>query len=192
MRFENGSLFCIDTRSGIYQILDFHKEDEKGSVYYCRKVFDDKFNLKVSKADLVHSSWMVPISQQVQEKLNAVLAEPAIKETLNDLTIQRAIQYGTRGTEHFSNMIWFSMNPKNKKNIEKQINGAIDGFVDFDCLRKTVSELEERGELIPSRPGAGKSGDMRVYRLELGRYIDDCDDAGNECYRNIRFYEMKN
>lgn len=191
MSFNNGELFRIEMRSGIYQVLAKCEVKGAENQYYFRKVFDDKLNLKVTKADLVHESWMRPLSQNVQDKLAEVIKDPAIKKVLDDLTIERAMQYGTRGTEHFSSMIWFSMNPKSKKNIEKQINGAIQGFIDFDWLRTTVKELEDRGDLIPNEACSAPLGDLRLYRLELGRYVDDFDDAGNECYREIRFYEMK-
>ena len=191
MSLSNGELFCIDMRSGIYQVLAECNANGAENQYYFRKVFDDKLNLKVSKADLVHDSWMRPLGQSIQEKLAEVIKESAVKVVLDDLTIERAMQYGTKGTEHFSSMIWFSMNPKNKKNIEKQINGAIQGFIDFDWLRATVKELEDLGDLIPNEACSVPSGDLRLYRLELGRYVDDFDDAGNECYREIRFSEMK-
>ena len=191
MSLSNGELFCIDMRSGIYQVLAECNANGAENQYYFRKVFDDKLNLKVSKADLVHESWMRALSQSVQEKLAEVISDPGVKAVLDDLTIERAMQYGTRGTEHFSSMIWFSMNPKSKKNIEKQINSAIKGFIDFDWLRATVKELEDLGDLIPNEACSVPSGDLRLYRLELGRYVDDFDDAGNECYREIRFSEMK-
>ena len=191
MSFTNGEFFRIEMRSGIYQVLAKCEAKGAENQYYFRKVFDDKLNLKVSKADLVHDCWMRPLGQSIQEKLAEVIKESAAKVVLDDLTIERAMQYGTKGTEHFSSMIWFSMNPKNKKNIEKQINGAIQGFIDFDWLRATVKELEDRGDLIPNEALSAPSGDLRLYRLELGRYVDDFDDAGNECYREIRFYEMK-
>ena len=116
---------------------------------------------------------------------------PTIAETATEIINLQSILSLPKGTEHFSSMIWFSMNPKNKKNIEKQINGAIQGFIDFDWLRATVKEWEDRGDLIPNEACSAPSSDLRLYRLELGRYVDDCDDAGNECYREIRFYEMK-
>ena len=59
------------------------------------------------------------------------------------------------------------------------------------AVRTTVKELEDCGDLIPNETCSVPSGDLRLYRLELGRYVDDFDDAGNECYREIRFYEMK-
>ena len=191
MSFINGELFRIEMRSGIYQVLAKCEANGAENQYYFRKVFDDKLNLKVSKADLVHESWMRPLDQNVQEKLVEVISDPEVKAVLDNLTIERAMQYGTRGTEHFSSMIWFSMNPKSKKSFEKQINGAIQGFIDFDWLRATVKELEDRGDLIPNEACSVPQGDLRLYRLELGRYVDDFDDAGNECYREIRFYEMK-
>ena len=191
MSFTNGELFRIEMRSGIYQVLAKCEATGTENQYYFRKVFDDKLNLKVSKADLVHDSWMRPLGQSIQEKLAEVIKESAVKVVLDDLTIERAIQYGTRGTEHFSNVIWFSMNPKNKKNIEKQINGAIQGFIDFDCLREVVKTLEESGDLIPNEALSAPEEGLRLYRLELGRYVDDFDDEGNECYREIRFHEMK-
>jgi hypothetical protein len=112
--------------------------------------------------NLVHESWMRPLDQNVQEKLVKVIRDPEVKAVLDDLTIERAMQYGTRGTEHFSSMIWFSMNPKSKKSFEKQINGAIQGFIDFDWLRVTVKELEDRGDLIPNEACSVPSGDPNL------------------------------
>lgn len=191
MSFTNGELFRIDMRSGIYQVLAECNSNCAENKYYFRKVFDDKLKLKVSKADLVHESWMRPLSQSVQEKLAEVINDPAVKVVLDDLTIERAMQYGTNGTEHFSKMIWFSINPKSKKSIEKQINSSIKGFIDFDCLREVVKTLEESGDLIPNEALSAPAEGLRLYRLELGRYVDDFDEAENERYREIRFYEMK-
>jgi len=191
MSFTNGELFRIEMRSGIYQVLSPAKADSKGAKYYFRKVFDDKLKLKVSKADLVHESWMRPLTQNVQDKLAEVLKQPKVKETLDDLTIERAMQYGTSGTERFSSMIWFSMEPGNKKNIEKQINRTISGAIDFDILRAAVKELEDSGALLPNESMSAPAKGLRLYRLELGRYVDDFDENGNEFYREIRFCEIK-
>ena len=56
MSFSNGDLFHIEMRNGIYQVLALYGSDDKGNIYYFRKVFDGKLNFKVSKAEFVHES----------------------------------------------------------------------------------------------------------------------------------------
>ena len=84
MSFSNGELFRIEMRSGIYQVLAKCAANGAENQYYFRKVFDDKLNLKVTKADLVPESWMRPLSQNVQDKLAEVIKDPAIKKVLDN------------------------------------------------------------------------------------------------------------
>ena len=58
MNFSKGDLFHINMRNGIYQILDFYQSDDTGNIWFFRKVFDGKLKLKISKAEIVHESWM--------------------------------------------------------------------------------------------------------------------------------------
>ena len=95
MRFTNGELFHIEMKNGIFQVLDFYKADENGNIYYFRKVFDGKLNFKVSKAEIVHESWMSRVSAKTQEKISEMINMPEVQAILNDLTIDRMIQFGT-------------------------------------------------------------------------------------------------
>ena len=65
MSFSKGDLFHIEMRNGIFQVLDFYKSDDTGNIYLFRKVFDGKLNFKVSKAEVVHDSWMSHISAKI-------------------------------------------------------------------------------------------------------------------------------
>ncbi len=69
MDYSKGELFHIATKSGIYQVLGLYGRDDKGALYYFRKVFDGKLKLKVSKAELVHESRMAPIGAKVRDEL---------------------------------------------------------------------------------------------------------------------------
>ena len=79
MSFTVGELFHIEMRNGIYQVLGLYGSDDKGEVYYFRKVFDGKLNFKLSKATIVHESWMSRISEKTREKISASLALPEVQ-----------------------------------------------------------------------------------------------------------------
>ena len=115
MSFSKGDLFHIEMRNGIYQVLDFYKSDDKGNIYFFRKVFDGKLNFKVSKAEVVHESWMSHISMKTRDKIADAVNMPEVQAALNDLTIDRMMQFGT--TESF-NIFWCTMDPKSKKKLE--------------------------------------------------------------------------
>ena len=109
MSFSKGDLFHIEMRNGIYQVLDFYKSDDKGNIYFFRKVFDGKLNFKVSKAEVVHDSWMSHISAKTRDKIADAVNTPEVQAVLNDLTIDRMMQFGT--TESF-NIFLCTMDPK--------------------------------------------------------------------------------
>ena len=85
MSFSKGDLFHIEMRNGIYQVLDFYKSDDKGNIYFFRKVFDGKLNFKVSKAEVVHDSWMTHISAKTRDKIADALKSSVAQTVLNDL-----------------------------------------------------------------------------------------------------------
>lgn len=189
MRFSKGDLFHIEMRSGIYQVLDLYKSDNNGNVYYFRKVFDGKLNLKVSKAEFVHEGWMTHISNKTRERLSETLNSVNVQAILNDLTIDRMMQFGVNTRVE---IFWCTMDPKSKKRLEKQLNDKTEEFINPFSLRNVIQELHNQGELhiepcLVYPPPDGK----RLYRIELGRYCDDFDEFGNECFREMRFSEIK-
>ena len=188
MSFSKGDLFHIEMRNGIYQVLGLYKSGEDGNVWYFRKVFDGKLNLKVSKAEFVHESWMTPISAKTQDKLSKMLHSPDVQTVLNDFTIEKMMQFGVNTRVE---IFWCTMDPKNKKKFEKQLNDKTEEFINPFSLRNDIQELHNQGDLhIESclvYPPEGK----RLYRIELGRYCDDFDEFGNECFREMRFSEIK-
>lgn len=188
MNFSKGDLIHIEMRSGIYQVLDFYKSDDTGDIYIFRKVFDGKLNFKISKADIVHDSWMSHISLKTKEKLADTLKLPEVQAALDDLSIDKAIQFGT---DLRLEVLWCSMNPKNKKKLEVLLNSHIQGFVNIFSLRNEIRELHAQGELSIidgcEYPTEGK----RLYRIELGRCFDDFDEFGCKQFRQMRFVEVK-
>lgn len=188
MSFSSGDLFHIEMRSGIYQVLGVYGADDKGGIYYFRKVFDGKYNLKVSKAEVVHESWMTPISPKTRAKLSPTIDLPQTREVLNDLTIDRMMTFGTSGRMEVH---LCTMDPRDKKKIEKQLNSEINGWVNPFLLRNAIRELQEQGVLHIETALEDPAEGRRLYRIELGRYCDDFDEFGCEQFREIRFYEIK-
>ncbi len=188
MSFSKGDLFHIEMRNGIYQLLDLYKTENDGNVYYFRKVFDNKLNLKVSKAEFVHESWMAPISNKTREKLSDTLSTPEVQEVLNDLTIDRKKKF-TASIRLEINLC--TMDPKNKRKIEKQLNDGIQGIVNTFELRNAIRKLNDDGELHIETELVYPTEDKRLYRVELGRYCDDFDEYGAEFFREVRFTEVK-
>lgn len=188
MHFSKGDLFHIQMRNGIYQVLDLYESDEEGKIYYFRKVFDGKCNFKVSKAEFVHEGWMSPISSKTQDKIAETLKLPEVQAVLNDLTIDRMMQFSMNWKLE---IFWCSMDSKNKKKVEKMLNAEIQGFLDPFALRNSIRKLHDLGELHIEPDLAVSVQGKRLYRVELGRYCDDFDEFGNECFRAVRFSEIK-
>lgn len=188
MSFSAGDLFHIEMRNGIYQVLGLYGSDDKGNVCYFRKVFDGKLNLKVSKAETVHESWMTPISAKTQERLSEAVNSPEIREALNDLTIHRRMLFGTNMKIETP---WCIMDPKNRKKLEKHLNNEGQGCINPFLLRNAILELHNQGELHIVNSLEYPSEGERLYRVELGRYCDDFDEFGNEFFREMRFAEVK-
>lgn len=188
MRFSKGDLFHIEMRSGIYQVLDLYKSDNNGNVYYFRKVFDGKLNLKVSKAEFVHEGWMTHISNKTRERLSETLNSVNVQAILNDLTIDRMMQFGVNTRVE---IFWCTMDPKSKKRLEKQLNDKTEEFINPFSLRNVIQELHNQGELHIEPCLVYPPDGKRLYRIELGRYCDDFDEFGNECFREMRFSEIK-
>ena len=188
MNFSKGDLFHIEMRNGIYQVLDFYKSDDKGNIYFFRKVFDGKLNFKVSKADIVHDSWMTHISDKTRDKIADALKSSVVQTVLNDLTVDKMMQFQTNIKLE---ILWCSMNPKSKKNLEKLLNSQIKGFVNTFSLRNAIRELHNQGELRIENCLEYPSDGSRLYRVEIGRYFDDFDEFGNEQFREMRFAEVK-
>ena len=188
MRFSKGDLFHIEMRSGIYQVLDLYKSDDNGNVYYFRKVFDGKLNLKVSKAEFVHEGWMTPISNKTRDRLSETLNSVNVQNILNDLTIDRMMQFGVNTRVE---IFWCTMDSKNKKKLEKQLNEKTEEYIIPLSLRNTIRELHNQGELHIENCLVYPPDNKRLYRIELGRYCDDFDEFGNECFREMRFSEIK-
>ena len=188
MSFANGELFHIEMKNGIFQVLDFYKADENGNIYYFRKVFDGKLNFKVSKAEIVHESWMSRVSAKTQEKISEMINMPEVQAILNDLTIDRMMTFGSSKNIEIK---LCTMDPKKKNKLEKLINSEIQGFINTSSFQKHIEKLQEKGELhIESALVYPPSG-MRPYRIEFGRFCDDFDELGNECFREVRFSEVK-
>ena len=188
MSFSKGDLFHIEMRNGIYQVLDLYKSDDKGNIYFFRKVFDGKLNFKISKAEFVHDSWMSHISAKTQEKISDTLKLPEVQAILNDLTIDRMMQFGT--TESFD-IILCTMNPKSKRKLEILLNVETNGFLDTLSLKNTLNKLHTQGDIHIETALTYPSEGKRLYRIELGRYCDDFDEFGNEQFREVRFAEVK-
>ncbi|MBQ4274445.1 MAG: hypothetical protein IJB94_05695 [Clostridia bacterium] len=188
MRFSKGDLFHIEMRSGIYQVLDLYKSDNNGNVYYFRKVFDGKLNLKVSKAEFVHEGWMTHISNKTRERLSETLNSVNVQAILNDLTIDRMMQFGVNTRVE---IFWCTMDPKSKKRLEKQLNDKTEEFINPFSLRNVIQELHNQGDLHIEPCLVYPPDGKRLYRIELGRYCDDFDEFGNECFREMRFSEIK-
>ncbi|MBO5796860.1 MAG: hypothetical protein J6R77_00750 [Clostridia bacterium] len=188
MSFSKGDLFHIHMRSGIYQVLGLYRADEKGNLFYFRKVFDGKLNLKVSKAEFVHESWMTPIAAKTQEKVSEITNLPEVQAVLSDLTIDRMMQFGANAKiEIFA----CTMDPKNKKKLENVLNVEKQGFIDTSLLQNTIRDLHTQGELNIETTLVYPPQGKRLYRIELGRYCDDFDEFGDECFREVRFREIK-
>ena len=83
------------------------------------------------------------------------------------------------------------MNPKSKKKLEKLLNSQIKGFVNTFSLRNATRELHNQGELRIENCLEYPSDGSRLYRVEIGRYLDDFDEFGNEQFREMRFAEVK-
>ncbi len=188
MSFSKGDLFHIEMRNGIYQVLDFYKSDDKGNIYFFRKVFDGKLNFKVSKAEVVHESWMSHISTKTRDKIADTLNMPEVQAVLNDLTIDRMMQFKT---DLRLEILWCLMDSKNKKRLEKLLNSQIQGFVNTFSLRNAIRELHSQGELNIVTDLEYPNEGNRLYRIELGRFCDDFDEFGNEQFREVRFTEVK-
>ena len=188
MSFSKGDLFHIEMRNGIYQVLDFYKSDDKGNIYFFRKVFDGKLNFKVSKAEVVHDRWMSHISTKIRDKIADTLNVPEVQAVLNDLTIDRMMQYGT--TEKFD-IILCTMDPKRKKKLEKLLNAETQSFLDTSSLTDMFKKLHDQGDIHIETALIYPPEDKRLYRIELGRYCDDFDEFGNEQFREVRFVEVK-
>jgi len=188
MSFSNGDLFHIEMRNGIYQVLALYGSDDKGNIYYFRKVFDGKLNFKVSKAEFVHESWMSHISPKIQDKLSDSLKTPEVQTILSNLTIDRAIQFSTNLRVE---ILWCTMDPKNKKKLEKHLNSQIQGYINPFWLRNAIKDLHNQGELHIETELVYPPEGKRLYRIELGRYCDDFDEFGSECFREMRFSEIK-
>ena len=188
MSFSVGELFHIEMRNGIYQVLGLYGSDDKGEVYYFRKVFDGKLNFKLSKATFVHESWMSPISEKTREKLEWTLALPEVQSALGDLTIDRQMEFGAKLALEIT---LCTMDPKQKRKIEKQLNAEVNGYVDPILMRNAIRALHEKGELQIVDSLAYPPDGKRLYRVELGRYCDDFDESKNEIYRELRFAEIK-
>lgn len=188
MSFSVGELFHIEMRNGIYQVLGLYGSDDKGEVYYFRKVFDGKLNFKLSKATFVHESWMSPISEKTREKLEGTLALPEVQSALGDLTIDRQMEFGAKLALEIT---LCTMDPKQKRKIEKQLNAEVNGYVDPILMRNAIRALHEKGELQIVDSLAYPPDGKRLYRVELGRYCDDFDESKNEIYRELRFAEIK-
>ncbi len=188
MSFSKGDLFHIEMRNGIYQVWDFYKSDDTGNIYIFRKVFDGKLNFKVSKADIVHDSWMTHISEKTRGKIADTLILPEVQVVLNDLTIEKAVQFQI---DLRLEIAWCTMNPKNKKKLEKFLNSQIEGVVNPFLLRNIIRELHNQGELHIANGLEYPSEGNRMYRVELGRCFDDYDEFGNVQFREMRFTEVK-
>lgn len=188
MVFSKGDLFHIEMRSGIFQVLGVHKSDDTGNIYIFRKVFDGKLNFKVSKADVVHDSWMSHISAKTQDKIADTLKFPEVQAVLNDLTIDKMMQFKI---DSRLEIFWCSMNPKNRKKLEKLLNSQIQEFLNPFLLRNAIRDLHDQGELHIVNDLEYPSEGTRMYRIELGRYFDDFDEFGNEQFREMRFTEVK-
>jgi hypothetical protein len=188
MSFTVGELFHIEMRNGIYQVLGLYGSDDKGEVYYFRKVFDGKLNFKLSKATIVHESWMSRISEKTREKISASLALPEVQAALNDLTIDRMMEFGA---ELRLEIVLCTMDPKNKRRLEKQLNAQAGGNINTYLMRDAIRELQSSGELQIEDSLVYPPDGKRLYRVELGRYCDDFDEFKNKIYREIRFTEVK-
>ena len=188
MSFTPGELFQIEMRNGIYQVLALYKTAEDGDVYIFRKVFDGKLVFKPSKAETVHESWMTPIGEKTRKKLEDSLCLPEVQAFLNDLTIDKKLEFVCSPRVEITSCI---MDPKGKGRIEKRLRGEIDGFVDPFALRNTIRTLEAEGELRIAQALEYPEEGKRLYRLELGRFFDDFDEYGCEIFRDLRFVEVK-
>ena len=127
MSFANGELFHIEMKNGIFQVLDFYKAYENGNIYYFRKVFDGKLNFKVSKAEIVHESWMSRVSAKTQEKISEMINMPEVQAILNDLTIDRMMTFGSSKNIEIK---LCTMDPKKKNKLEKLIGQEVVVYVD--------------------------------------------------------------
>ncbi len=188
MSFTKGDLFHIEMRNGIFQVLERYGADDTGNIYYFRKVFDGKLKLKVSKAETVHESWMSPLSDKTKDKLSETLAQPEVQAILQDLTIDRMMQFET---DLRVEILLCSMDPKNKKALERQLNAQMQGNVNPFLLRNAIRELHGQGQLQIETNLACPTDGKRMYRVELGRYCDDFDEFGAKRFREVRFAELK-
>jgi hypothetical protein len=188
MSFSRGDLFHIEMRSGVYQVLDLYGSDEKGNIYYFRKVFDGKLKFKMSKAEFVHESWMTHISEKTRAQLTEALDLPEVKAALEDLTIERLMQFGTNAGMRF---VLCTIDAKSKKKLEKRLNDGVSGFIDIKSLENELEALNASGEIHLEENLAYPPDGKKLYRIELGRYCDDFDENGNNVFREIRFGEIK-
>lgn len=190
MAFSNGDLFKIKLRNGIYQVLGLYTIEQNMNIYYFRKVFDGKLVMKMGTAELIHESWMSKISKSTQEKLQAILSDPDVRAKLDNLSIDRAMIYGTRGAEELGYCLCI-MKPTTKKMIEKRINQEIQDYLDITAFDKFMKVAEENGELKIVNAFSTTPSDYKLYRIEFGNYCDDFDESGKEKFRLVRFKEIK-
>jgi hypothetical protein len=84
-----------------------------------------------------------------------------------------------------------TMDPKNKRRLEKQLNAQAGGNINTYLMRDAIRELQSSGELQIEDSLVYPPDGKRLYRVELGRYCDDFDEFKNKIYREIRFTEVK-
>ena len=183
--FSTGDIVCIEMRSGIYQILSQFNEEQ----FLVRKIFSTKMELKISKAILVHKSWLSHCVKKKKEIDELIASDRSIAEILASLTIEPMYSYGTNGTESLKT-IFYSANKSDIKDIQKEINSSIHEFLLVADIQAEIDRLVDEKKLNVAL--AGKKEDHRIYRIEFGRYETDFDDSGNKIYRDVRLYEMKN
>lgn len=183
--FNLGEFVTIEMRSGIYQILSRFDEER----YLVRKAFSPKFELKISKAILVHESWLSSTTKKNDKIKEIIASDNTVAEMLGILKIEPMYSYGTKGTEQLER-IFYSAQKEDVKEIQTEINSNIEEFLSIADIQEKLENLVAKGKLNIAL--AGKKQDARVYRVEFGRYETDFDDNGNEKYRDVRLYEMKN
>ena len=171
MKFHRGDLFYIEMRSGICQVLDVFKADENETVYYFRKIFDGKFRLKISQASLVHESWMGELSKSEKEKVTELLSDPSIKSEIDNLTIDRKMEFG-------AGIYNCTMESSKKKEIEKQLNAEIKGQLNIEKLERPYiagMSNDEKNDFILKHIPEKRRPYMKMYieRLLNSEKIDD-------------------
>jgi hypothetical protein len=131
---------------------------------------------------------MTHISNKTRERLSETLNSVNVQAILNDLTIDRMMQFGVNTRVE---IFWCTMDPKSKKRLEKQLNDKTEEFINPFSLRNAIQELHDQGALRIENCLVSPPDGKRLYRIELGRYCDDFDEFGNECFREMRFSEIK-